>query len=134
MSANFVAARTVIVDPSEMIDPWKVRQEVLTFRSLSFRSNLECIQWLAKRRLLHNSYMCASCLIPMSFLQRSQSSDGYRWKCKKCDTAASLRIDSFFARSHLSLEQILIIMYGWSRDYTQVRTYLHYLITVCYSI
>lgn len=132
MSANFVAARTVIVDPSEMIESRTMRQEILTFRSMSFRSNLECIQWLVKRRLLHNSYMCIGCSIPMSFLQRSQSSDGYRWKCKKCDTAASLRIDSFFARSHLSLEQILAIMYGWSRDYTQVRTYLHYLVTAFY--
>lgn len=126
MSENFVAARTVIVDQSEMVHPWKMRQEVLTFGSLSFRSKLECIQWLAKRRLLRNSYKCSACLIPMTFLQRSQSSDGYRWKCKKCEGAASLRIDSFFAHSHLLLEQILIIIYGWSRDYTQVLLLIHF--------
>jgi hypothetical protein len=42
--------------------------------------------------------------------------DGYRWKCKTCSRVTSIRNDSFFSGSHLSLQQILLIIYGWAKD------------------
>jgi hypothetical protein len=55
----------------------------------------------------------------MSFIKRGQLADGYTWKCKDCKTAVSIRKNSFFTKSHLILQQILLLMYGWSRDYSQ---------------
>jgi hypothetical protein len=42
--------------------------------------------------------------------------NGYRWKCKTCSRVTSIRNDSFFSGSHLSLQQILLIIYGWAKD------------------
>jgi hypothetical protein len=51
--------------------------------------------------------LCVQCCrIQMSLVKRTQTSDGFRWKCRLCGTAASIRSDSFFFKE-------------WSRDYSQ---------------
>jgi hypothetical protein len=80
-----------------------------------FNETLDCIRWLAKRRLLRNSVLRQTCQIPMSFVRKMDLTDGYRWKCKTCSRVTSIRNDSFFSGSH----QILLIIYGWAKDYAQ---------------
>jgi hypothetical protein len=67
----------------------------------------------------------ASCVIQCcarpakSFVRKMDLTDGYRWKCKTCSRVTSIRNDSFFSGSHLSLQQILLIIYGWAKNYAQ---------------
>jgi hypothetical protein len=56
----------------------------------------------------------------MSFVVRGQLTDGFRWKCRGCGGAVSLRTNSFFSQSHLSLQQLILIIYEWSRNYPQL--------------
>nr|XP_047140990.1 uncharacterized protein LOC124816034 [Hydra vulgaris] len=47
------------------------------------------------------------------------ATDGYRWKCKGCKERRSVRQDSFFSQSRLSLQTLLYYIYGWSRNMPQ---------------
>jgi hypothetical protein len=109
-------APTHIVDIQDLMAQRSIRAEVHRYQSLMFNETLDCIRWLAKRRLLRNSVLCQ---IPMSFVRKMDLTDGYRWKCKTCSRVISIRNDSFFSGSHLSLQQILLIIYGWAKDYAQ---------------
>ena len=85
-------------------------------------TNLDCIQWLAQHCLLANSFLCQNCQVPMSFQQREGDTyvDGFVWSCRLCRRQRSLRTGSFFEGSHLSLTQILDIIFYWSYDLRQV--------------
>ena len=43
----------------------------------------------------------------------------YRWRCPRCRRAKSIRVNSWFSRSHLSIEQILELTYLWTEDLSQ---------------
>ena len=45
--------------------------------------------------------------------------DGKTWYCLQCKKKFSIRTNSFFARSYLSMYQIILIMYGFAVDFTQ---------------
>jgi ribosomal protein L37AE/L43A len=90
---------TVIVDPAEILPVNDIQAETFNYKNLSFATVRECIDWFARRNLMHNNYVCSACRIQMSLVKRTQTSDGFRWKCKLCGTAASIRSDSFFSRS-----------------------------------
>lgn len=83
-----------------------------------------CIAWLAARGLLRNSLLCDICGQAMRLNRYSRSIDGKKWNCAFCKSSKSVRSDSFFARSHLTLKQLIIIMYCWARDMPQ-REILH---------
>jgi hypothetical protein len=112
-------APTVIVDPAEILPVNDIRAEKFKYKNLNFATVREWIDWLTRRNLIHNNYVCNACRIKMSLVKRTQTSDGFCCKCRLCGTAASIRTDSFFSRSNLALEQILTVVYGWSRDYSQ---------------
>ena len=40
----------------------------------------------------------------------------YRWKCSRCKTSKSIRLNSWFSRSHLSLQDILELTFLWSEE------------------
>ena len=73
-------------------------------------NTLLCIEWLAKYGLLKNEWQCRFCVLAMSFQRRGGRDyriDGYAWACPKCKRHFSIRKDSFFESSHLSLQQLL---------------------------
>ena len=72
------------------------------------------IDFLASHRLLANSFNCDRCNGLCSLIAYAQGSDGIRWKCRPCNFAKSIRTNSFFQGSHLSLPRILDLMYFWS--------------------
>ena len=49
--------------------------------------------------------------------QRNDISDGFRWRCQRCKTSKSIRDGSFFAKSKLSLQKWLILIFWWSQQY-----------------
>ena len=57
------------------------------------------------------------CGVAMVERQRSDISDGYRWRCQRCKTSKSIRDGSFFAKSKLSLQKWLILIFWWSQQY-----------------
>ncbi|EFA07042.2 hypothetical protein TcasGA2_TC010016 [Tribolium castaneum] len=121
MGGRGVPANTFIVNVDEILTDDGIRNEFFNYKRLSFKSITDSIRWCARHRLIHNSLRCAPCEEPMSFVVRHQLGDGFRWQCKICGASSSLRKDSFFSRSHLSLEQIVTIVYGWARNDEQFR-------------
>ena len=77
----------------------------------------DLIKWLVIHRLLKNSCPCHVCSVPMSYINHADITEGKTWYCKFCKTRKSIRVNSFFTPSNLTLKQIVLIMYGWSRDF-----------------
>ena len=53
------------------------------------------------------------------FYRYKQGLDGHRWARDSCGFRKSMREGSFFERSHLTLEQIITIVYLWFHDSPQ---------------
>lgn len=86
---------------------------------------LTCIHWLARRGLLVNSRQCEVCPghIQCRLVNRANGIDGCEWRCPnsaRCNFKKSLRHESFFSDSHLTLQQIVELIYHWSRDHREV--------------
>jgi len=83
-----------------------------------FEGNLAVIQWLQARGLLKTSMRCSErrCRAIMQLRIRTDSIDGYHWKCQsaRCKKTKSIRVGSFFCNSNLSLGDVLQIIYCWS--------------------
>ena len=58
-------------------------------------------------------------------LQPLSAVDGRRWRCGRCGYVRSVRDGSFFSGSHLSLLQIIQIMFLWADD-TQQDEMMHH--------
>ena len=50
--------------------------------------------------------------------RRSDVSDGVSWCCPRCKGMKTVREGSFFAKSRLTLQKWLLLMYFWAREYT----------------
>ena len=85
----------------------------------SINTNELAIEFLASLGLLRNEAICPVCNNNCTMNAYAQGTDGYRWRCNRHNFTKSLRCDSFFEKSHLSLAQITTIMYMWSRDCPQ---------------
>ena len=44
-------------------------------------------------------------------------SDGVCWYCRDCKTTKSIRVNSFFCKSKLSLQKWMIVMVWWAKEY-----------------
>jgi len=53
----------------------------------------------------------------MTLRQKSDISDGCIFRCGSCKTTKSLRVGSFFSKSKLTLQQWLVFLYWWVREY-----------------
>ena len=49
--------------------------------------------------------------------RRSDVSDNVSWWCPHCKGRKSIRDGSFFAKSRLTLQKWLVLMYFWAREY-----------------
>ena len=52
-------------------------------------------------------------------LFRHRCIDPIEWRCRACNTRKSIRENSFFAKSHLSLDKLLTLLYWWTTDARQ---------------
>ncbi|KAK6962554.1 hypothetical protein BgiMline_032659 [Biomphalaria glabrata] len=99
----------------------QIKEERWTLTRLSAAINTKenCLAWLAKRRLIRNTYDCIICHQPATLVAYAQGIDGFRWSCRGCDFRKSVRDDSFFSGSHIALEQLLQLIYCWCYDMPQ---------------
>ena len=81
-----------------------------------------CIQWCKEHNLLASSVQCprAQCTNTLRWTRRNSSRDGYEWRCSKksCNGMASIRQNSWFSGSRLSIEKVLALTYAWAHNFT----------------
>lgn len=76
--------------------------------------DLYCIKFMKKIGLLNNFAKCCDELMTLS--KNAQLTDGYNHLCLKCKKRQSIRVGSFFEKSHLKLCVIFKILYLYSFD------------------
>ena len=81
---------------------------------------LQCLEWLARRRLVRNFMVCERCNgnVRCTLQRYAEGIDKYRWACA-CTFSASVRNDSFFMKSHLELHKIILMIYYWANQTPQ---------------
>ncbi|CAH1260847.1 unnamed protein product [Diabrotica balteata] len=118
---KIIAMTTFIVVPESKLTCDQMREE---FWNLSLLAPLvndvyDCIVWAALRNLIKNSVFCNMCNISKTFVKRTNCINQYMWKCKGCSKSTSIRDGSFFAQSHLTISQIIIVIYGFANEFSQ---------------
>ena len=70
---------------------------------------------------IHNTFVYAyiihRCNVQMEERARKDVSDGVSWWCKQCKGRKSIRNRSFFSKSRLSLQQWILALFWWVRQY-----------------
>lgn len=79
------------------------------------------IDWMKQHGLLRIEMKCSECGIAMNWTACSTVRDKYVWKCQqkictKYKQTASIRKDSFFFRSRLSLQKWIEAIFYWCED------------------
>ena len=113
------SAQIQIVSPSELMTADQLTNCLVNFSDLLRFVNDDPVAFCAKFKWLKNEYTCPYCQQACSLVNRSDVIDGKQWHCKLCKRRKSIRMNSFFERSHLSIHQILTIVYGFSRNWEQ---------------
>ena len=90
---------------------------ILDIGSVIFGETEELIDFLQQKHLLASSMVCSRCNTAMTLRQKSDISDGSIFRCGSCKTTKSLRTGSFFSKSKLTLQQWLVLLYWWVREY-----------------
>jgi hypothetical protein len=78
------------------------------------------IEFARARGLIKTQKRCSNCKSRMEFEADNGEIDGFRWRCKnsRCRSSKSIRQNTFFSRSKLSMEKIFLIIYFRCKDYT----------------
>jgi ISXO2-like transposase domain len=116
-----------IVAPNLMVVDMKFRRLVTLAGLDSDDPNVDpttCRRWLASQGLLANSRECDVCPghVRCRLMHAANAADDCEWRCPNfanCNFRSSIRDGSFFAGSHLTLQQILELIYHWARDHKQ---------------
>lgn len=82
------------------------------------KDSIKVIRWFQQKKIIKTEFKCDSCANWMNWTKYSRSKDGFVWKCqsKECPkykSIKSIRVGSFFARSNISLQKWLHVMYLW---------------------
>lgn len=75
------------------------------------------INWCFHNKLLANKRKCPVCNCDMKYtLSTTYSSDGVKWRCQKLDHTkdVSIRRNSWFEGSNMTLEEVIELTYWWS--------------------
>ena len=88
-----------------------------TFFISVFNDHAMAIESLKDIGLIRRTMQCSCCGRDMVWSQRSDSSDGFRWRCQRrvagarCNRSTAIRHDSWFQRSNLTLQEIMLLTY-----------------------
>ena len=91
---------------------------------LSERGKLDVIQFCREKGMISSEYECPDCGREMRLAEYKEGVDGYRWRCewskegKRHVVNRSIRGGSWFERSKLGMDDILILTYGWVEKFT----------------
>ncbi len=83
------------------------------------------LNWLKELRLIASEQMCAVCSAPMLWTSCTDRLDAFRWECrrsvdgKRHKSVKSIRHNSWFAQSNLSIYEIIKFTYWWSAGLMQ---------------
>jgi transposase-like protein len=77
------------------------------------------IRFLMDNNLIPSSVDCTSCRASCSLIGDATLTDGCIWRCPDCRKKTSIRHNSWFSGSKLSLQRMLLILYMWSQDLEQ---------------
>ncbi|GAB1610002.1 uncharacterized protein LOC115214241 [Argonauta hians] len=114
--------RAPVIIEANLLSKADIRKEDLTIGTLLpviEGDPLTVIRWLAARRLLRNTLDCPHCGSPCRFTRYAEGLDGYRWRCNGHKFTKSIRFGSFFEKSHISLKNLVLLIYLWAHDYPQ---------------
>lgn len=79
-------------------------------------TDLEVIEFFQMGGLLKSEQLCRFCDIEMELQVYTQNIDGYMWKCLFCTKRASLREGTCFKNSKYTLNEILCLIYEFSKE------------------
>ena len=79
----------------------------------------ECVLWCQDNQLFREEQMCPLCH-GETILVPSAKQDGWMWRCRHrgCQRRVSIRADSIFEGSKLSISKCLQLLYWWASDLT----------------
>ena len=85
------------------------------------------LQWLKDENLIATSRICPICGMEMIWTKTGDRSDGYKWECRKQKikdkkrhkSEFSIRQNSWFEKSKMTIPEIIKVTYWWSADLTQ---------------
>ena len=83
------------------------------------------LQWLKDENLISASRQCPVCDAEMKWTKTHDRSDGYKWECrtrkagKRHKTEYSIRENSWFEKSSLTIQEILKLTYWWCADLSE---------------
>lgn len=86
----------------------------MNFKQLQITLQNDPIDWCMSKHLLQNKFSCGHCRIPLSLITDMDTVDEKVWRCKKCLIKTSIRKDSLFYGSRLSIPHILELLYWFS--------------------
>ncbi len=87
-----------------------------------FRGEDRLINYMKENGLLPTNKRCDDCETQMTMTKCdvNDDDDGYNFRCPNCLKCISLRDGTFFAKSHISLQKWMLIVYFWSQRYTSI--------------
>ena len=74
------------------------------------------VDFLKSKGLLRTQQDCGVCGVPMEWESRVILSDKFTWRCPICQARKSIRTESFFSKSKLTLQTWLQLIHHWSMD------------------
>ena len=89
---------------------------LLELGPIAFSGTPAIMAFLQSKHVLASQQQC-TCGTMMTLQDRSDISDGCRWRCTDCKKAVSIRNRSFFSKSKIPLQKWLLLMHWWSRQY-----------------
>lgn len=90
------------------------------FLYVALKDNESLCKWLIDVGLIADKYICPKCNKEMSFCVVTDVSDGFIWRCQRerHSVKRSLRRNTWFQDSKLSLKDILAVTYMWCLNMT----------------
>ncbi|GFS89660.1 uncharacterized protein NPIL_49771 [Nephila pilipes] len=111
---------------------WNCRSKKLTKKKISLNHLLKvicasqesCIDWLKNKGLIPKVVFCPNCSHNMTFEAQESAVDGFIWTCKECKIDPphlSTRHGSWLEGKELSLVDILLFTYLWTRNFSEAQ-------------
>ena len=94
---------------------------------LKLQDKENVMKWLMTERLLAKDLMCSVCEDQMKLVRCNDRSDEFKWEYrrqinnKRHKVENSIRSGSWFAKSNMTLEEILQFTYWWCQDLDQTQ-------------
>lgn len=107
------------IDFRDFVTPWN-------FFAVFLSDDRVVIKWLQEHGLLLNNMYCIRCNnadLPMRLQTRKSCIDGVTWRCVY-GHELSIRRNSFFEKSHISLRDIMLFVYEFLKHQTLWKTSL----------